>query len=149
MYYSDFIVKRTKGFFCFSFKNRSPKDAAWKIEDFLHTFSSRKRRANQRKQIQGDVFLFDWKWHAKFKALLQKKETQLHARSSLSMVLHSPLHFTVSLLPFGASHQQSTKVFTCYMYDLFAKLQIVRLFLITKARFHLVSRFYWNHFHEI
>ena len=27
----------TKGFFCFSFNNRSPKDAAWKAERCLHT----------------------------------------------------------------------------------------------------------------
>ena len=28
---------QTKGFFCFSFNNRSPKDAAWKTESVLHT----------------------------------------------------------------------------------------------------------------
>ena len=28
---------KTKGFFCFSFNNRSPKDAAWKTEGCLHT----------------------------------------------------------------------------------------------------------------
>ena len=28
---------QTKGFFCFSFNNRSPKDAAWNTESVLHT----------------------------------------------------------------------------------------------------------------
>ena len=37
------------------------------------------------------MFLFNWKRHAKFQALLQKKEK--HLRSSLSMVLHSTLQF--------------------------------------------------------
>ena len=41
------------------------------------------------KKIQGVVFLFNWKRHAKFQALLQK--TEKHLRSSLSMVLHSAL----------------------------------------------------------
>ena len=39
--------------------------------------------------IKGDVFLFNWKRHAKFQALLQEKEK--HFRSSLSMVLQSAL----------------------------------------------------------
>ena len=47
------------------------------------------------KNGQGNVFLFNWKRHAKFQALLQKKEK--HLRLSLSMVLRSPLQLTFSI----------------------------------------------------
>ena len=54
---------------------------------------SRKRRANQRKKIHGDVFLFNWNPHAKIQALLRKKKP--HIKSSLSTLLHSPLQLLI------------------------------------------------------
>jgi len=53
--FSDFIVYKTKGFFCFSFNKRPPKDATWKTELFAYTIS-RKRIANHQNQLQNDVF---------------------------------------------------------------------------------------------
>ena len=49
------LFSETKGFFCFSFNKRSPKDAAWKTEFFAYVIS-RKRSANQQNQLQNDVF---------------------------------------------------------------------------------------------
>ena len=66
---------KTKGFFCFSFNNRCRLENCSRA--FWHTLLLEKRRANQPKNIQGDVFLFNWKQHAKFQALLQKKEKHL------------------------------------------------------------------------
>ena len=71
MYYSDLIVKPKQKV---SFVSRLTIDAAWKTEGFFANIISRKRRAKQPKKIQGDVFLFNWKRHAKFQALLQKKK---------------------------------------------------------------------------
>ena len=40
----ELIISKTKGFFCFSFNKRSPKDAAWKTEFFCVCYFSEKKR---------------------------------------------------------------------------------------------------------
>ena len=54
-------------------------DAAWKTEFFAYVIS-RKRKANQREKIQGDVFLFNSKPHAKTQALLREKKEKTQNR---------------------------------------------------------------------
>ena len=88
---------KTKGFFCFSFNNRCHLEN-WGL--FCISYFS-KTKSKPAKKIQ-NVFLSNWKWHAKFQALLQKKEK--HFRSSLSMVLHLALQIlcvTTSADTFG------------------------------------------------
>ena len=53
----------TKGFFCFSFNNRSLKDATCKTEGCLHTLYLKNKEQTSRK-IQGDVFQLNWRAHA-------------------------------------------------------------------------------------
>ena len=73
----------------FSCNKRSPKDASGKRKTFCIRNFSKRKRAKQRKQMQGGVFLFHWKRYAKIQALLRKKQN--HLRSSFSMVLQSPI----------------------------------------------------------
>ena len=67
------LFSETKGFFCFSFNKRCPKDAARKTEFFAYVIS-RKRRANQRKKIQGNVCWLKRSPHAKIETNPKKKK---------------------------------------------------------------------------
>ena len=64
------------------------------MEDFLHTFFLENEEQISETKLQDDVFLLSWNWHAKTQALLRKKR---HLKSSLSMVLHSSLHNTITV----------------------------------------------------
>ena len=79
--------KNTKGFFFFCLTIDLQKMPLGKLRVVCIRYSST-TKSKPAKKIWGVVFLFNWKWHAKFQALLQKKE-----KLSLSMVLHSPLQF--------------------------------------------------------
>ena len=52
------LFSETKGFFCFSFYNRSPKDAAWKLRVVcIHYFSKTKSKpTKKKKKIQRECF---------------------------------------------------------------------------------------------
>ena len=67
------LFSETKGFFSFSFNKRCPKDAARKTEFFAYVIS-RKRRANQRKKIQGNVCWLKRSPHAKIETNPKKKK---------------------------------------------------------------------------
>ena len=73
------LFNKVMMFLLFLFNKSSVMDAAWKTEFFAYVIS-RKRKANQREKIQGNVFLFNSKPHAKIQALLRKKKEKTQNR---------------------------------------------------------------------
>ena len=86
------LFSKTKGFFCFSFNKRCPKDAARQTEFFAYVIS-RKQRANQRKKIQGNVCWLKWSPHAKIETNPKKKKKKNGPTFDIRRLCIQPFNF--------------------------------------------------------
>ena len=82
--FTGFIVQRNKRLLLFLVRQKMPAENG----RFFAYVISRKRRANQRKKIHGNVFLFNWKPHAKIQALLREKKKHTQNRHLAPFCTH-------------------------------------------------------------
>ena len=66
------LFGKTKGFFHFSFNNRSQKA----LPSFLHTFVLENEAQTSKKKLEGCDFLLNWRPHAKIQPIWMKKKQQ-------------------------------------------------------------------------